>query len=348
LLKCNIMEIKEITNKEIWEDFLLNFKEKTFLQSWEWGEFNKLLGNKIWRLGIFLDGKLLSVSLIIKVKARRGTFLFVPHGPHILNFSLKEEIFKTLLNELKKIGKKEKAHFIRIAPLFERNSNNINFFKNLGFKKSPMHASAYESTWKLDISLDEEDLLKNMRKTTRYLVRQSLKNSDIEIKKSENVKDVEIFQKIAEETAKSQKFVPFSFEFVKNEFEIFLKNNEALLFLGEYKKEVAAGALVIFWQNIAFYHQAALLPKYHKIPIAYRLQWEIIKEAKKRGCKIYDFWGYIDPEKNPKHPWAGPTFFKMGFGGFKKEYIKTQDFPLSLRYYLIFVFEFLRKIKRGL
>ena len=52
---------------------------------------------------------------------------------------------------------------------------------------------------------------------------------------------------------------------------------------------------------------------------------EAIKEAKKRGCKVYDFWGFTDPEKFPKHPWAGPTLFKMGFGGHKEEYVKTQD-----------------------
>jgi lipid II:glycine glycyltransferase (peptidoglycan interpeptide bridge formation enzyme) len=77
------------------------------------------------------------------------------------------------------------------------------------------------------------------------------------------------------------------------------------------------------------------------------LQWEAIKEAKSRGCKIYDFWGYTDPKKYPKHPWAGPTLFKMGFGGYNKEYMKAQDLPLCKRYRLIYFFEKLRKIKRG-
>ena len=63
------------------------------------------------------------------------------------------------------------------------------------------------------------------------------------------------------------------------------------------------------------------------------LQWEIIKEAKRRGCKLYDFWGYIDPKASPKHPWAGPTLFKMGFGGRAYEYVKTQDLPLSKKYW---------------
>ena len=95
------------------------------------------------------------------------------------------------------------------------------------------------------------------------------------------------------------------------------------------KGEVVAGAMIIFWSGIAFYHQAASLGKFSKFSIPYLLQWEAIKEAKNRKCRVYDFWGFTDPEKFPKHPWAGPTLFKMGFGGYKKEYIKTQDFIIS-------------------
>src|SRR3989339_372699 len=41
------MQIKEINNKEEWEEFLHNCAEKTFLQSWNWGEFNLAMKNKI-------------------------------------------------------------------------------------------------------------------------------------------------------------------------------------------------------------------------------------------------------------------------------------------------------------
>jgi len=42
------------------------------------------------------------------------------------------------------------------------------------------------------------------------------------------------------------------------------------------------------------------------------------------------------------------SLFKKGFGGREKEYVATQDFPLSARYWLIFIFEKLRKLKRRL
>lgn len=347
------MEVKEINQKEAWENFLSGCEEKSFLSSWNWGEFEIKMGNKIWRLGIYDKKNLVGVALVSKIKARRGTFLLIQHGPAFAevmagNASIKYETMKALLEELKKIGKEERAAFIRMAPLFKENEENKKLFQDLGFRKSPMHASAYSATWKLNILIPEEELLKNMRKTTRYLIHQVMKNPDITIEKSEKLSDAEIYQKLNKEVSERQKFTPFSYEYVKNEFEVFSRDKESLLLFGKYKEEVVAGVLVIFWSGIGFYHQAASLAKHAKLSIPYLLQWEAIKEAKKRGCTLYDFWGFTDPKREPKHPWAGPTLFKMGFGGEAFKYVKTRDFPLSNKYWLTYIFERLRKAKRSL
>ena len=335
------MIISEIKNKNIWENFLLGHEEKTFLSSWSWGEFQKMMGNKIWRIGIYDSDKLIGIALATKLIAKRGTFLLIQHGP--IGNGL-----ESLTKELRKIAKEEKASFIRVASLYERNKENRKLFLDLGFHEAPMHANAYEATLKLDITPTEEELLMNMRKTTRYLIRQTERNPDIEILQSQKLEDVEVINNLLKEVVKHQHFTPVSLEYLKNEFLAFQPDNQISLFLGKYKGEVIAAAFVLFWSKIGFYHQAALLPKYHKIPIAYFLQWKAIKEAKRRGCNLYDFWGYVDPKENPKHPWAGPTLFKMGFGGQPFEYVKTQDFPLSKKYWLTFLFEKLRRAKRGL
>jgi len=340
------MEIREITNKSAWEEFLAECKEKTFLQSWNWGEFQEKMGNKIWRIGVYENENLLGVALISKIKARRGTFLLIQHGP-VLAFN-KKDTLEFFVGELKKIGKKEKASFIRISPLWERNEENQNTFKNLGFRESPMHANAYEASWKLDITLPEEELLSNMRKTTRYLIRQAQKNTNVVIEKSNNLDNLKIYQELNEKVAKRQDFVPFSYEYIKNEFEVFSKDNQCLWFFGKYEGEIAAAALVVFWSGIGFYHQAASDYRFAKFSIPYLIQWEAIREAKSRGFSLYDFWGFVDPQKNHKHPWAGPTLFKMGYGGKAYEYIKTQDLPLSKKYWLTYIFEKVRKAKRGL
>ncbi|MDP2930821.1 MAG: peptidoglycan bridge formation glycyltransferase FemA/FemB family protein [bacterium] len=344
------MEIREVQNKEEWENFLGQCPERTFLQSWNWGEFQQKMGNKNWRLGLYDQvnniEQLIAVALVSKIVAKRGTFLLVQHGPVSMGKpAIISGIFVSKLNE---IAKQEKAIFIRMNPLWENNQENRDVLKKLGLKESPMHANAYEATWKLDLNPSEEELLRNMRKTTRYIIRQTQKNPDIAIQKSEELEYLETYQTLNNEVAKRQRFTPFSDYYIKNEYETFLADNQTSLFLGKYKSEVTCAAMVIFWSGIGFYHQAASLDKYAKLSIPYLVQWEAIKEAKSRGCSLYDFWGYTDPKKYPRHPWAGPTLFKMGFGGQACEYVETQDIPLSRKYWLTYFFEKMRKLQRRL
>ncbi|MFH1656294.1 MAG: peptidoglycan bridge formation glycyltransferase FemA/FemB family protein [Candidatus Nealsonbacteria bacterium] len=349
------MEIKEINNKEIWESFLSECEETTFVDSWNWGEFQKKQEEQVWRIGIFDNNEIIASALVIKIKARRGSFLFCPHAPNIRKEKTinNKKILKTLLDELKEIAKQEKVSFIRISPIWQNNKENIAIFKDLGFKNAPIHMHP-EITWELDIIPPEEQLLANMRKTTRYLIKQAEKNNDIEIIKSENINDLEKFYNIYKETVKRHHFSPFSLNYFKNQFLEFKNDNQILIFLGKYKNEVVSSSIVIFSQNIAFYHHGASLSKYNKIPVSYLLQWTAIKEAKQRECEIYNFWGIAPDIKDKsdisksKHPWAGLTLFKMGFGGYKEEYVPTQDFIISKKYYLTYIFEKIRKIKRRL
>jgi len=349
--------IKEIENKDLWEGFLSNIKEKTFLQSWNWGEFQKMLGNKIWRFGICNENnELLGVALILEIKAKRGAFLFCPHGPVVKVQSssspafvqeFKAQSLETLLEKLKEVAREEKCSFIRFSPIWERNEENKKIFEDLGFRKAPIHMHP-ELTWVLDITLSEEELLRRMRKTTRYLIRQGMKEESLKIIKSKDIEDVEIFNQVYKETAARHHFVPFSLDYLKKEFSAFSKDGESLIFLAKYKEDYIASAMIIFWQGIAFYHQGASVQKYSKVPSAYLLQWEAIKEAKRRNCRIYNFWGIAPEESGKKHPWWGLSLFKKGFGGYKKEYVKTQDLSLSSKYWLTFIIETIRRKKRRL
>jgi lipid II:glycine glycyltransferase (peptidoglycan interpeptide bridge formation enzyme) len=80
--------------------------------------------------------------------------------------------------------------------------------------------------------------------------------------------------------------------------------------------------------------------------VNYLLQWEAIKEAKKRDKSIYNFWG-IAPDTKRRHPWQGLSLFKKGFGGRLVEYLHAKDLPLSPLYFATYCYETLRKWKKG-
>jgi len=357
------LSVREIIDKATWERFLAQCPEKTFLHAWQWGVFRQQLGDQIWRWGVYAGDELVAVAFVAKVTARRGTFLMVPHGPigkykvgmssAQARASIKYQVLKELVVSLQELAKKEGASFIRLAPLWERNAENTKLLTDCGFRRAPIHMHP-EVTWELDITPSEDDLLMGMRKTTRYLIRQAHKDQAITIEQSTNKTGVEMFNKLYAETATRHTFVPFSLEYLGGEFAAFAPENNLVLFLGKYKGEPVSAAMVIYWHEHAFYHQGASLLKYAKMPVSYLVQWEAIQEAKRRGCRTYNFWGIAptieskDDLKKSRHPWAGLTLFKMGFGGAKKEYVFTHDLPLSWKYWINYSIERLRKRKRNL
>lgn len=336
------MIIEEIVDKKIWDDFFNKYGSQTFLQSWDWGSLQQNLGHEILRLGVYEKKNLKAISLVLKVKAQRGNFIFIPHGPIS---SSKSIYLKQLLSYLSDIAKKESYMHIRVAPILEDNFQNLDIFIKSGFRKASTHMHA-ENVWVLDISKSEDELLANMRKTTRYLIKKAQKEG-VEIEKSTDIAAVNKFWKVYQKTVERENFSPFSKEFIKQEFESFNKNGNAIFLLGRAKgsSEVLAAALILFNKNEAFYHQGASL--HSKIPVAYLLHFEAIKEAKNRGCKVYNFWG-IAPIEDPKHPWYGLSLFKKGFNGFQIDYLPTQDFVISKLYYLTFIYEKIIKWKRSL
>ena len=343
--------IKPVSKKD-WDVFLAKKKPRTFLQSWNWGIFNqqlnKSLGDKVFRLGIYEtnDNKsvLKGVALTIKVKAKRGSFLFIPDGPLLEN---DEDVHGLvhLFQFLKKLALHEKCSFIRISPPNLKTSAHEQIFKDLGFSRAPTHMHS-ELNWILDITPSDDQLLRNMRKTTRYSINKAEKDGVI-IEKSTRLKDVKLFNSIYKATVDRQDFTPFSLKYLEKEFETFSKTGNALIFFARYNGEIVSTAIIIFENDGAFYHQGASILKYPKVPASYLLQWEVIKEAKRRGCTFYNFWG-IAPENRPRHPWAGPSLFKKGFGGYAEEYIPAMDLKLNKKYWFTYIIEKVRRAYRGL
>ncbi len=349
--------VREIKNKDEWDRAYNKGERKTFLQSWEWGEFSVSMGEKIWRFGVFIGDDPVIIALVEKKVARRGKFLIIPHGPvsaqkltgELSTWNNKNcrEAFIFLIDYLKKLAIDEGCSFIRINPVWERDDSGLKIIKDLRFFKAPIQTHP-EASWKLDIEPPINILMGNMRKTTRYLIRRAENNPAIKVTNSDDEENVRVFSDYHNRVSKRQKFVPFSYDYLSKEFSAFHNGDQVRLFFGAVDGKIAAGSFVVFSGKTAYYHHAISDPQYAKLSVPYLLGWEAIKEAKRRGCRIYDFWGFVDPKTEKGHPWAGPTQFKMGFGGDKDEYLKTYDLILSPTYWINYAIEKIRKAKRGL
>lgn len=338
------MNISEINSISEWTRDFDAFGSPSFLQSWEWGEVQKKLGYEVIRIGLKKQGKTAAICQIVKIRAKRGNMVFVPHGP-VCSPEAAPEATADILGHLKQTARTGGFDFIRIAPLVPDDLQNRRIFKELGFRTSPIYMHA-ERMWVLDLGKTEDMLLADMRKTTRYSIRKAAKEGVV-IEKRTDAQTLEDFWSVYEETAKREHFTPFSKTFIQHEFEEFHKTGNALYLLGKLPGSAGyeAGALIVFTGSAAFYHQGASL--HSKIPVAYLMQWEAIREAKKRGCRLYNFWGILQPGRTPKN-WGGLTLFKQGFGGRQVDYTPTQDYVINpAKYALSYLYEQYLKRKRG-
>ena len=336
-------QIKEISNKQLWEDFSLQTHPNSFLQSWNWGDFNQAIGKTIHRLGLYEASRLVGICLVIEQASRLGNYLYVPRGPIAKKFT--KTLLEGLTLELKNFAVEENYIFIKIEPPVEDTPENRETFKKLGFQSAVTFVQV-EDAWLLDLAKTEEELLAEMRKTTRYLIRSEPKQG-VTVEISDKQADAEKFVDLLYSTATRKHFVNHPKNYYLKQFEILTGDNEMRLLKASKDGKVLAMALVSFYGDMASYLHGASVPTGDSV--GYSLQWEAIQEAKRRRMKYYNFWGVVK-DKNfvPGHPWYGFSLFKRGFGGFKHTYIRAQDLPLSPKYYLYRSAEKLRRLKNRL
>jgi len=333
--------VKLVDDRASWERFLSRVERKSFPQSYNWGEFQKQLGNQVWRVGVFEEERLVGAAQLIEQRAKRGRFIVLPHGPSFL--PQKEGYLADLVEYLVNLGKKNGAWFLRLAPFWLDDQPVKDKLVKLGFRPAPTHVHA-ERTWNLSLEPDEEALMQAMRKTTRWSVRKAV-SEGVRVEISANSEDVELYRRLEEKTVKRKHFIPYSLEFEEKLFEVFAPEDQIAIFKGVWQDKVLCAAVVIFWQKQAFYYLGASSLEEPKIPASHLVQWEIIKEAKRRGCRLYNFWGIASTD-DQSHPWWGITLFKKGFGGYEERLIPTMDKVLDPRYWITWVFETARAKKR--
>jgi len=337
------MIIRQVFNKKEWEGFVLDQKPNIFLQSWNWGQTHLQLGKKVFRLGLFEKGRMIGAAQIIKEKSRRGSYFILPGGPILLKW--KNEWLKTLFQEIKRIGKEEKAIFVRIRPNIENSKTNQRVFKRFDFIKAPMHLHA-ESTLQLNLTQPLEALLASMRKNTRYAIRRA-EREGVKTELSQDIKDIKLLYQLQMESVSRHQFVPFSEKFFQSHFQAFLKDNQIVFIKASYKGEVVSIGMFVFYGDTAVYHYSGSASKYPKISASSLMIWRAVQEAKKRGCQFFDLWG-IAPKDKPHHRFSGVSLFKRGFGGQEIDYLSAQDLPFTFFYWPSYFFETLRRLHRRL
>ncbi len=296
----------------------IDFKYRSLWQHPFWEKFQKSIERETWMI------KNTGVqALLVKHKMPFSfSWIEIPRGPLFEN---RDDLLK-LLEDIRVLSKKEKAIFVRMSSYQELPIS----LKETDFDHHP------QTSLVIDLNLIEDEILKQMKPKGRYNIKVARKHN-VEIKESS---DLENFYSLLEKTSGRDGFFIHS----KNYYQKLLESipQHAQLLLAHYDGNVIAGGIFIYLDEWGIYYYGASDHQYRKVMAPYLLQWEAMKNAKKRGCHYYDFLG-IAPNDHSDHPWAGVTQFKTKFGGKVYSYPKAKD--LVLRPIFYFLYRFIKKLR---
>lgn len=213
------------------------------------------------------------------------------------------------IGEIDKIAEKHSALFIKLEPPYQQ----FNHLTIKQFSPDSWPLLPSKTIW-IDLNPDEEEILANFSKDGRYSIRKS-ERLGVAVRTSE---DLKTFHNLFQTTGKRKNFWVPPFADLQAKIKAF--ENKFALLLAYQKSEVVAGALILFHDQVAYYHHAASNLKGRQLLAPYLIVWEAIKLAKKKNCQILDLEGIYDSRYRTYRRWKNISIFKRKFGGKEVEY----------------------------
>jgi peptidoglycan pentaglycine glycine transferase (the first glycine) len=334
---------------DLWNRFVDSTPYSTILQFWQWGEVKRSEGWEPFRLGIEIDGQLkIAAQCLLKPAPFLGSYLYVPYGPIFQHLNDLKTFLPEFLIGLKEFALQRNSFVIEFDPLIgqlveaEMSPEALSPYldpevKHVllsnGFQISkrnvqPKHKLFY------DLTKSDDELLMLMKKNTRYNVRLAQKKG-VKINKYD-FSSQEIFTKIDQfyalllETRERAKGYPIRPKSTFTQLiDVFKDSTELELFEAIFENDLLTmniSEFTNYWSS-SFYGASNRL--HPDVKGAYLLRWESVLEAKRRGCKVYDFWGVIMDSKQHQ----GYSETKLSFGGVRMDTYGIFALPLdSLKY----------------
>lgn len=316
--------MKDAASRDEWDEFVKSHPESNFLQSWDFYEFHLKRGKKIVRRLAYDGDKIVGAYAGVVETAKRGKYMAIAGGP-ILDWANKKLVCE-VFDDIRRQGSDAGCVFVRVRPQLELSDKSLKLMAELGLKKAPMYLSV-EFAGVLDLEKSEEEILAGASQGFRRKLRKASKN-DIEITAETSDEAIAEFCRLEKLHAERQKYVAFSSEFLKKQFEAFREGGEVLIWTARKDGETLAQNFMIFYGPEASYHygvSSELGTKYSAAPL---LHMEAMKEARKRGCIRYNLWGIVEPEEK-SHRFYGVSEFKRSFGCEELRYTPAHDMILK-------------------
>ena len=327
------IRVEEISDQQQWNDFLSSQPRGHLLQSYEWGELNKYLGGRIYRLGAVQDGRLLGCMLLsvapvplpTKLPGISFNWLYSVRGPTVE--APDSPALAALVEYAQKVARKEHAVVLRVEPNIADDDPRLDewlaAYQRLGFQTNPIAVHGRRS-WVLDIRPSAEQLLANFKMTWRQNVR-SAERKGVIVREAESEADFDAYYALLKLTSERDAFFIHGKDYHQEILKQFASKGDAVLYLAEHEGEPLAAKMLIRFGDWCWDMFGATSNNKRNLKPAYLLQYRCFLWAKERGCSYFDF-RTIPEILEPGEEMWGVYEYKKGFGGFSRLNMPTQDY----------------------
>jgi lipid II:glycine glycyltransferase (peptidoglycan interpeptide bridge formation enzyme) len=350
--KLSNFEIREINDKKKWASFLDKSPKKSFLQTWEWGEFqSEGLGKNIYRLGLWEEDTLSAINLCIEEKSRFGTYIYSPRGP-IFDWDKNAQI------RLKAFtmywGAKHQYINYRSDPFIKHDSKHTQIFEDCGFRNAANFVQV-QHCWVVDLDgvSNEKELYERtkemgMSKSVPRHIRKSAKNG-VTSRISDDIEDIDLLLEYLNNLAEDKGIPKRADKYYKKMFKYLAPAGIMKLVISEHEgNPVSAMMISSYGDQVATLHGASKRGLSTSLYVGRRIYWDAMLFAVKNGFKRFNFWGVLSEDKmqDKSHPSYGYSLFKKRFGGREIFLMNTKDYVFKpLNYWLLYLQEKYRKFR---
>ncbi|MCD1144874.1 peptidoglycan bridge formation glycyltransferase FemA/FemB family protein [Kocuria sp. LUK] len=291
------------------------------LQSNAWAVFQRDLGRTVledagegWHWLAVVEG------------GRTGRYLYCPYGP----VAVTPQAFDEALAALERAGREHGCWFVRVEPVaaalpdgFETPEQSL---RRRGLRPAPRQVQPGH-TQVIDLTQDEDAILKDMRSTNRNLHRNIAKKG-VDFTVSTDPADVEVLLRFLDATAERKDFTRQQDDYLRQAARSLMPLGAASLYVARLHGEPIGAALVYDSDDTRTYAHAAADFAHRKLSAGIPLVVRAVLDAKARGLTRFDLFGTAPEDAGPEHEWYGFTKFKKSFGGRPESYPGTWDLPL--------------------
>ena len=317
-MKYQFVQASDKVGRIQMEAFIAAHENGHFLQSPRWAQVKQS-----WRwmgvLAVEEDVIVGAMSLLIRPLPLGFSVLYAPRGPVCNRTDL--PIMTVLLDGAREAARKNGGIMLHLDP--DEPDTNEEFRKQmllLGF--SEQQSTAFDNIqpqYVFRLSLfgkTAEELFSTFSAKTRYNIRLAQRRG-VELRRYSGncfvpAEALDAFSRLMEETGQRDGFRVRDRAYFQNL--LTALGDNAVLYLAVLEETPVAGSLAIFFGGKAWYLYGASSNTHRNVMPNYLLQWEMIQESLRRGCRLYDFRG-VSGNLDESDPLYGLYRFKKGFSG---------------------------------